>query len=162
MTEGVAPIKTDNGEITGAVLLSSRYYQSNRRSHLQLLLEVSSWQVQIEELQRFVLKMTSEHGCPRIAHPLANITTAIQMLKLSWIGKVNCSSSWTWDYTQRLAIPDFADVAVPEACSMIIDLQKAQCRLLTLTIINLQRLASCMYWDLAKSAPRLTKCASWY
>lgn len=144
--DSVAPIKAHNGEITGAVLVFRDITNRTQAQSPQLLLErAKQLQAQIAELQR--LNQVKDDFLSTVAHelrtPLANITTAIQMLEivLDRQGKLFSEPNWETTPTARY-LQLLRDQCEQELSLLndLLDLQRldADTHPLTLTTINLQ------------------------
>ncbi len=142
----VAPIKVDNGEITGAVLVFRDITKRRQAQSPQLLLEQSKQlQAQIGELQR--LNQLKDDFLNTVAHelrtPLANITTAIQMLEIVLERQGKLFSEPTLETTPTARYLHILRDQCEQELSLLNDLLDLQ-RLdgdthpLTLTTINLQ------------------------
>ena len=142
--DSAAPIKADDGEITGAVLV---FRVTNRKQTQEptLLLQTKQLEAQIAELQR--LNQLKDDFLNTVAHelrtPLANITTAIQMLEIvldqqgELLSEPNLEITPTAHYLQLLRDQCEQELSLLDD---LLDLQKldADAHSLTLTDVNLQ------------------------
>jgi signal transduction histidine kinase len=141
-----APIKADTGEITGAVLVFRDISNRKQVQESQLWLErIKQLEAQITELQR--INHLKDDFLSTVAHelrtPLANITTAIQMLEIvveqqgGLFSKQDMESTPMARYLQLLRDQCEQELNL---LNDLLDLQRldADTRPLNLTVIDLQ------------------------
>ena len=145
INDSAAPIKADDGEITGAVLVFRIYNRKQAQEPHLLLEQTKQLEAQIAELQR--IDQLKDDFLNIVAHelrtPLANIATAVQMLEIvldrqgELLSEPNLETTPTARYLQLLRDQCEQELSLLDD---LLDLQKldADTHPLTLTNVNLQ------------------------